>query len=111
MRIFVCLMLVLVPIFSAEVVAQATPNLVGELNRLGVTEFQNGNYARSVQLLEEAAKRAPKNGLIYYNLGTAYFLSKNLEKARRAFSIALELEPHSAAVLNQLAVTQLEQGD
>jgi Flp pilus assembly protein TadD len=111
MKINVCSTLTFLLIFFAAAFAQDALLSAGDLNRLGVTEIQGGNFARGIQLLEEAAKRDATNGKIYYNLGTAYFHLGKLEKARSALTRSAELRPRSAAVLNQLGVVEMEQGD
>lgn len=111
MAISVCFIAACILILAASGFTQSTSDPVPDLNKTAVTEIENGDLIHAVQLLEQAVRRDPTNGKAFYNLGTAYFLLKELGKAHSAFVKALDLQPDSAAVLNQLGVTQMVQGD
>ncbi len=61
-------------------------------------------YRHAVQL-------EPNRGSYHFNLGNALLGQHLLADAAAAFQRALELEPHNADAMNNLAWTHLERGD
>jgi len=75
---------------------------------MGVTITRNRIYASEVLLWEDTVKKSPAKARVHNNLGYAYYLSGNLEKAREAYMRALELNPGSVVTRNNLL--QLDAG-
>jgi tetratricopeptide (TPR) repeat protein len=59
--------------------------------------------ARSIQVLEMAARKFPGEASVQYGLGLAYVKANNLLKAEAAFDTASRLSPDEAAPLDELA--------
>jgi len=79
-----------------------------QLNIRAVMAVENKEFSAAIKLLELALTQDPNNPKTYCNLGTAYFLSHELEKARSALEKGLALNPKSVVILNQLAVVEME---
>ncbi len=69
---------------------------------MGATMARNRVYASEVLLWEDAVKKSPAKARVHNNLGYAYYLSGNLEKAREAYTRALDLNPRSVVTRNNL---------
>jgi tetratricopeptide (TPR) repeat protein len=76
---------------------------------MGATVTRNSIYASEVLLWEDTVKKSPAKARVHNNLGYAYYLSGNLEKAREAYVRALELNPGSVVTRNNLL--QLDAGE
>jgi tetratricopeptide (TPR) repeat protein len=76
---------------------------------MGATIARNRIYASEVLLWEDTVKKSPAKARVHNNLGYAYYLSGNLEKAREAYMKALELNPGSVVTRNNLL--QLDTGE
>jgi len=107
----VCSIASIILIFAASALTQSTSEPVPDVNKSAVRAIQNGDPFHAVKMLEDAAKHDPKNAKVYYNLCTAYYLLNDIVRARSAIAKAIELEPNSAAVLNQLGLIQIDEGD
>jgi tetratricopeptide (TPR) repeat protein len=69
--------------------AQTTPrDLYNQANQA----YEKEDYAKSIELYEQAASNT-KNGLLYYNLGNAYFKSGQIGKALVNYNRARFLAP------------------
>jgi Tfp pilus assembly protein PilF len=63
---------------------------------LGWVNYQNGDYAAAMPLLEDAAARLPNYALVRYHLGVTYQALGENEKAADQFKKARELAPGDA---------------
>ncbi len=54
---------------------------VDELFKMANEKYKTGKYTDAVRLYENILKKGIKNGYVYYNLGNAYFKTKELGKA------------------------------
>ena len=72
------------------------------LMNLGSVYLEDKRYNDAVTTLETAAKHDGNNARLQANLGTAYLHTNNLEKAKRAYAKAVELDP-GPAMLNDMA--------
>jgi tetratricopeptide (TPR) repeat protein len=59
----------------------------------GVTWQRNGVWSSRVTLWEDTARKSPGRCRAWNNLGSAYFESRDLDKASAAFRRAIEIEP------------------
>ncbi|MFQ5559276.1 MAG: tetratricopeptide repeat protein [Nitrospinota bacterium] len=57
----------------------------------GIESYQNGEYQKAVDFLEQASKENPDNDVILYNLGVAYFSLGDYFSATEMFNTALLL--------------------
>jgi len=78
------------------------------LHLAGYIKLAEGQYDEAVQLIKQAIRKAPKVALYHYNLGGAYFMHRDFEKARDAFQAAVRLDPQSREAIDNLAITQHE---
>ncbi|HET7838322.1 MAG TPA: 6-bladed beta-propeller [Rectinemataceae bacterium] len=87
--------LILVVLVGPPALAQFNSELdspgAAEQLRLGVQAFNRGRFGESILLLEKALAYAPKQSLISYWLGRAYFKSGFEETALRAWQPLLEM--------------------
>jgi eukaryotic-like serine/threonine-protein kinase len=85
---------------------------------LGVLTLNSGNSAEAVKLLEEAAKRGPKDHVNFGNLGDAYSAVGQTAKATQAYETAIslaynawKLNSKDSATLGSLALYYAKKGD
>ncbi len=72
----------------------------------GGTLVRNRVYENEVALWQDTVKKSPNKARVHNNLGYAYYLSGDLEKARRHYAIALRLSPRSITTLNNLLLLE-----
>jgi type IV pilus assembly protein PilF len=65
------------------------------LRGLGITYIAMGNGPKAVEVLETSVKYYPQIAQLYFDLGEAYTLSRNYEKAFYAFQKVLTLVPNT----------------
>jgi hypothetical protein len=75
---------------------------------MGATIARNRIFASEVLLWQDTVKKSPVKARVHNNLGYAYYLSGNYEKAREAYIRALKLNPRSVVTRNNLL--QLDAG-
>ena len=68
----------------------------------GATVVRNGVYRSETLLWQDTVNKSPGKARVHNNLGYAYYLSGDLEKARKAYMKALELNPTSVVSRNNL---------
>jgi protein O-mannosyl-transferase len=68
----------------------------------GATVVRNRVYQSEILLWQDTVKKSPRKARAYNNLGYAYYLSGDLDKARKAYTKALELNPASVVSRNNL---------
>jgi tetratricopeptide (TPR) repeat protein len=88
-----------------------SPTLTAAYNNLGRLYFQQGEYAKSVQVLEKACKLDPRLPAPHALLGFSYFQMGNFEGARRELEISSRLDPANAQVKLFLARSLVQLGD
>lgn len=71
---------------------------------LGAALLEHGLAAASLPYLAKSAAMTPRSAGPYYNLGTAYFRQRSVEKARASFEKALHLDPSYSEAHNSLGV-------
>ena len=65
---------------------------------LGWVDYQHGDYAAAVALLEDSVAKRPDNGLIRYHLGMCYLATGQQAKAEEQFTKARQLAPNDTAL-------------
>lgn len=73
------------------------------LNNKGVEAIRAESYDRAIGLLTRALRLTPEFTAIHGNLGVAYRLAGDLDRAFDVYQQALELEARDPSVLNNLA--------
>lgn len=70
-----------------------------QINRLkkGEKQVTKFEYSKAIITYEKLAKKGSKNPIVYQNLGDAYFLNTDFEKAAKYYSMLLSLEPNCSA--------------
>ena len=68
----------------------------------GATVVRNGVYQSETLLWQDTVNKSPGKARVHNNLGYAYYLSGDLEKARKAYEKALELNPTLVVSRNNL---------
>jgi len=68
--------------------AQSQTGASSVLDPAGIKALNQGDYNTAIKEFERALSRQPNNKELQYNLGTAYYKSKNYEKAAEHFSQA-----------------------
>jgi tetratricopeptide (TPR) repeat protein len=69
----------------------------------GIRELDSGNIEAAIAAFLKAIEASPDDPRPYRNLGIAYELLRDFEKAGEAYKKALELDPSNAADMNNLA--------
>lgn len=77
----------------AQVARQGMPDSPAAADALGWAYYWKGIFGLSVDLLNEASKKAPDNPDYHYHLGLAYQKLPNQELARQHLSRVLQLNP------------------
>ncbi|RBL02124.1 polysaccharide deacetylase, partial [Xanthomonas oryzae pv. oryzae] len=75
-------------------------------NNLGFVYFRQGRSAESARRLETTLKIDPSRAVAYLNLGDAYAEGGDREKARKAYSTYLELQPQVSGAAQARAQLQ-----
>lgn len=76
------------------------------LRGLSLTYMATERYSEAVSHLEQAVKDAPRAAQLFFDLGEAYTLTRNFNKARQAYRKVFELVPES--VLAQKAKREVQ---
>ncbi|BAN70189.1 conserved hypothetical protein [endosymbiont of unidentified scaly snail isolate Monju] len=84
------------------------PSHPDALHLAGYIQLVEGKPDDAIGLIRQAIRKAPKVGLYHYNLGMAYFMKRELEKARDAFQATIRLDPKSRDAIDNLAIVQHE---
>lgn len=79
-----------------------TQNLIGDFHYMLGFTLIGQDRARALRHLERAAASAPRNGVLFYNLGLLYGRAGLLDEALAAFERAHELDPRRS-VADRLA--------
>ena len=66
--------------------AQSQTGASSVFDHAGIKAFNQGDYNTAIKEFERALSRQPNNKELQYNLGAAYYKSKNYEKAAEHFS-------------------------
>ncbi len=80
------------------------------LSNRGVAALREGDLASARDLLEKAVRLGPKLPDLHANLGIVYWRQGDIDLAFATFLRGLDLEPHRAALLHNLAALDLELG-
>jgi tetratricopeptide (TPR) repeat protein len=62
-------------------------------NNLGAVEYLEGENGSAISAYKRAIKLSKNSAPFHSNLGTAYFQSKEFDRARKEFDVALKLDP------------------
>lgn len=81
------------------------------LNDLAVLLGRRGYTAAAISFQQEAVKRAPKNALLWLNLGTLHRDAGNMHLAERGYRRAASLDPLSALAYYNLGALREARGD
>jgi Tfp pilus assembly protein PilF len=65
------------------------------LRGISLTYMATGRYLDAVSNLEQAVKDAPRAARLFFDLGEAYTLAHDIDKARQAYRKVIELAPGS----------------
>lgn len=76
----------------------------------GATKTDTPDYSRPIGELQALATEYGENPYLYYSLGIAYYLSRDLASSEKAFDRALDLESHFAEALFNRALVRILQG-
>ena len=63
-------------------------------NNLGAVEYLEGRSGNAISDYKHAIKLNKKSAAFHSNLGTAYFQTKDFDRARKEFQVALNLDPN-----------------
>ena len=74
-----------------------TRNLIGNFHQLLGMTWETRDWPRARRELEEAARAAPDNDVLFYNLGLIYRRNGLLEEARDAFRRSAGINPREIA--------------
>jgi serine/threonine-protein kinase len=93
---------------AAERALRLQPDLAEGHLALGFYYYHRQlDYARALQELSEARRLQPSNGDVYSSMGAVHRRQGRWVEAAADFKKAIELNPRSAGVLTELAVTQI----
>lgn len=76
MKIYILIFFVLINIYYSY-----SASSIDELFKLGNEKYKQGKYEEAIEFYESIIKKGIKNGYLFYNLGNAYFKTKQLGKA------------------------------
>lgn len=60
---------------------------------LGITETNNGNFDKAIEVLDKALELEPASASVYFSKGIAFHNKKEIESAYENYSKAIELNP------------------
>jgi len=86
------------------------PTCPDALLLLGLTEFQSGDLAKSIQHYQTAIKLNPRSYSAHYDLALAYLKQKKPRLARRELEQAVALDPKQGDAAYNLGIVLLELG-
>lgn len=78
---------------------------------LGMDALSRREYDAALDELSEAVSLDNSNGVYYYDLGRAQYMTKKYTEAKAAFVTAVRLDPDSATACYNLALTSLKLND
>lgn len=79
------------------------PNDSGILHLLGVLAAQKQDYAKAVDLIQQAIAINPQDANFYLNLGHTYKANRQFEQAIAAYQQVIRLQPHNINTHYELA--------
>jgi tetratricopeptide (TPR) repeat protein len=82
-------------IFYYEKALKAMPGYANAYRGIALVHMERGDYMAAVSQLEKAARYAPSSSIIHMDLGTAYAVLYDREKAMEAFNKVIQLVPNS----------------
>jgi Flp pilus assembly protein TadD len=80
----------------AQVARRGMPDAPNSADTLAWAYYQKGTYRSAIDLLEEAAKKAPNNPTYQYHLGLAYGKINDRARAKEHLERALQIDPNFA---------------
>ncbi|HWZ42109.1 MAG TPA: tetratricopeptide repeat protein [Candidatus Saccharimonadales bacterium] len=90
----------------------------GAYSNLGMARFRQGRYADSAEMFQKAVELRPADQRLWRNLGDAYTLSGNKQRAVQAYGMAIEqlqkllaLRPNDGELLGELALYHAKLGN
>lgn len=86
------------------------PEEVRNSYQLAVQMLEQGRYEPATALLLQVAEAAPDVTLVHLNLGIAYEIAGDLDRAEESLKRALELDPQHPGAYNELGLVQRRQG-
>ncbi len=87
-----------------------TQNLVGLFHYMLGFTFENRDWPRAYASMQAAAKAAPENDVLFYNLGLVYWRNGLIEEAVAAFEHSHEINPrHLASAKKPRAADKLRE--
>jgi len=81
----------------AQLARRGLPNFPPVADTLGWAYYLKGSFRLAIDLLEEAAKKAPDNTTYQYHLGMAYLKANDKARAREHLRRVLQLDPNFGA--------------
>lgn len=94
------------PLEAAVNAGSASP---AEYNYLGLSYYQTGNYAKSVEAFKKGLAAAGTNKkLLYFNMGNSYFSMGEFQSALDSFSMATVADPGYAEPFLNKANTEIK---
>ena len=88
---------------------QADPSAYDTMDRFARMLFEQGEYAKALQLCRDMVELEPDNAAAYANLGITLFYLQRHEEARQSFVRALSIDPDLA--MAQAGLEQLRSAD
>jgi tetratricopeptide (TPR) repeat protein len=76
-----------------EKAARSEPEEPSVAKEAGLCAAQLGKHATAIRLMRDAASAHPEDAGLQCNIGLSYLMSRQVDKARAAFSQALQAEP------------------
>lgn len=91
--------------FTAQVLSGTQPADVQALSAANALVVA-GHYAEAAQIYEQLAAQGAPSAPLFYNLGNAYFLQGDTNRAVRAYEAAAELAPRDPDVRHNLELAR-----
>lgn len=97
--------------FGAVAQTKSDKDLALEKGREAIRLMDNGEFDKSIKLLEEAQKLDPKDYNYPYELGYAYYAQEDYKKALKYFQTCLKMEKSYDRIYQMIGNTQDILGD
>ena len=79
--------------------------------RLGMEQFNRGNFGVAQHYFQDAVEKAPKDGSAWLGLAASYDRLGRFDLADRAYDLAIRLVGETTAILNNRGYSYMLRGD
>ncbi|HDI72543.1 MAG TPA: tetratricopeptide repeat protein, partial [Candidatus Altiarchaeales archaeon] len=88
--------IILVILMGLVIVSMINTLRVVKYERLGLREYEKGNYKQAIEYYSKAIEYNPNDASLYNNRGLAYYNLQQYDKAIADYTKAIEIKPDFA---------------